>query len=400
MTSATGQAGHLVVIGGCGRVGLSLAILAAVTGRRTTICDVNLEAVEQVRAGNMPFMEIGAEPLLREALDSGRLTATTDPRSVSAAAIVVLVIGTPLDDHLTPRVDVVLEVLDLYLPHLRDGQTIVLRSTVFPGISERVQRFFERAGLDISVTFCPERISQGHAIRELRELPQIISTFSERGLEAARSLFQPFAPEIIIVSPLEAELAKLFSNTYRYIQFAIANQFYTIATSQGADYRAIEHAMRHQYPRLEGMASPGLAAGPCLFKDTMQLAAFTKHSFSLGLAAVWVNEGLPQVLVDQLRSRCDLSNSTVGILGMTFKADSDDTRDSLSYKLRKLVRLEARETLCHDPYVVDASFVPLDELIMRSNAIIVGTPHREYRSLVIPKSTVVVDVWDFLEGAQ
>jgi UDP-N-acetyl-D-mannosaminuronic acid dehydrogenase len=195
---------------------------------------------------------------------------------------------------------------------------------------------------------------------------------------------------------LEAELAKLFSNTYRYIQFAISNQFYTIAASQGADFHKIRDAMIQDYPRLAGMPGPGLAAGPCLFKDTMQLSAFSKHNFSLGLAAVWVNEGLPQFMVDELSKQCDLKKTTVGILGMAFKAETDDIRDSLSYKVRKLLQIDAERVLCHDPYVKDPTFVSLDELIARSGAIVLATPHRAYDGLVIPDDKVVYDVWNRL----
>lgn len=388
--------GKLVVIGGCGHVGLPLAIVAANAGRKTTICDVDSGAVARVLAGEMPFYEEGAEPLLRKVLDSGHLTATSDPSVVSEAALVVLVIGTPIDEHLTPRMAVILDALESYLPHFRSGQVLVLRSTVYPGVSARVQRFFEAKGLDVAVAFCPERIAQGRAIVELVKLPQIVSAFSERGIEGARTLFDEFAEKVVVLEPLEAELAKLFSNTFRYIQFAIANQFYTIATSHGADFHKIRDAMIDEYPRLAGMPGPGLAAGPCLFKDTMQLSAFSKHNFSLGLAAVWVNEGLPQFMVDELSKRCDLKKTTVGILGMAFKAETDDIRDSLSYKVRKLLQIDAERVLCHDPYVKDPSFVSLDELIARSGAIVLATPHRAYDEVVIPEDKIVYDIWNRL----
>jgi UDP-N-acetyl-D-mannosaminuronic acid dehydrogenase len=385
--------GTVAVIGGCGHVGLPLAIVAATHGFETSIVDVNAAAVALVRSGEMPFVEEGADPLLKAALASGRLTATTDAAVVSKADIVVLVIGTPIDEHLTPRPSVILQALAQYRPHFRDGQVLVLRSTVYPGVSAKVQRFFEQEHLDVAVTFCPERIAQGHAIVELASLPQIVSAFSARGLAAAKAFFASFAKSVVVLEPLEAELAKLYSNTYRYVQFATANQFYTIATTYGADYHRIHAAMTHDYPRLAAMPRPGLAAGPCLFKDTMQLSAFSKDQFSLGLAAVWVNEGLPRFLVDQVAKRCELASATVGILGMAFKAETDDIRDSLSYKLKKLLQLEAQRTLCHDPFVRDASFTPLPELIRESDAIVLATPHRAYRDLAIPSDKIVIDVW-------
>jgi UDP-N-acetyl-D-mannosaminuronic acid dehydrogenase len=390
---------RLVVIGGCGHVGLPLAILTALSGRHTTILDVDRDALARVSAGQMPFLEEDAEPLLREALASGRLTATDSAEVIRDADVIVMVIGTPIDEYLTPRVDIIFEALRQTLTHFRDGQVLVLRSTVYPGVSEKVQRFFDQQGLDVAVAFCPERVAQGRSLRELRQLPQIISGFSTRAIDTARELFSAFAASVLVLEPLEAELAKLFSNTFRYLQFAMTNQFYMIAQSHGADYHRIHTAMCQDYPRLSGLPKPGLAAGPCLFKDTMQLAAFSKHNFSLGLAAIWVNEGLPQFLVEELAKRCALEHATVGILGMAFKADNDDPRDSLSYKLRKLLRVTAKAVLCHDPYIRDPSFVDLGELLEGSDALVVATPHRQYREIVVPEGKPVIDVWAWLPEA-
>ena len=383
----------MVIIGGCGHVGLPLAIVVALSGRTTTILDVNLDALARIGRGEMPFIEEGADPLLRQALDSGRLLLSSDPSVLASAELAVLVIGTPVDEFLSPKLDVVFNALDAYLPHFRDGQTLVLRSTVYPGVSSRVQRYFERRGPKVNVAFCPERVAQGRVIRELRELPQIISAFSPAGLEAARAFFHPFAPQTIVLEPMEAELAKLFSNAYRYIQFATTNQFYGIAESHGLDYDRIYRAMIADYPRLASLPSPGFAAGPCLFKDTLQLAAFSRQSFSLGLAAVWVNEGLPEFIVDQLGQKHDLASCTVGILGMAFKPEVDDIRDSLSYKLRRLLRIEAQRVLCHDPYVKDPRFSDLETVVRESDILIVATPHHEYKKLAVPPGKTLVDLF-------
>jgi UDP-N-acetyl-D-mannosaminuronic acid dehydrogenase len=214
-----------------------------------------------------------------------------------------------------------------------------------------------------------------------------------------RRLFEKVTKNAVIeLPPFEAELSKLFSNAWRYIKFAVANQFYTMATQRGVDYGRLYDAMIQGYERNRDLPRPGFAAGPCLFKDTMQLAAFSQNNFFMGHAAMVVNEGLPQFLIEHLK-QClgdsNLSGKTVGILGMTFKADSDDPRDSLSFKLRKLAAMEAKEVLCHDPYLPQDGLVPLDELIARSDVIILATPHTQYRSLDRGrlKDKVVVDIW-------
>jgi UDP-N-acetyl-D-mannosaminuronic acid dehydrogenase len=230
----------------------------------------------------------------------------------------------------------------------------------------------------------------------MRELPQIVSGFSERGLTSARAFFAPMGPDLVELEPLEAELAKLFTNSYRYIEFAIVNQFYMMAEAHGASYARIEAAIKHRYPRLAHLPGPGFAAGPCLLKDTMQLAAFDNHNFALGQAALWINEGLPDFLVRQLKAAYPLRDLTVGVLGMAFKAENDDKRDSLAYKLRKLLRIEARRTLCHDPYVTDPELAPLEQVLAESDVLIVATPHRMYRELQVPEHMIVLDMWGCL----
>jgi len=197
------------------------------------------------------------------------------------------------------------------------------------------------------------------------------------------------------LTPQEAELAKLFTNAWRYANFAISNQFYMLAQNCGLDFYRIHDAVTRDYPRMRSFAKAGFAAGPCLLKDTLQLAAFSQNNFFLGHAAMLINEGLPQFLVQQLRPH-DLPNKRVAILGMAFKAESDDNRDSLSYKLKKLLEVEALEVLCTDPYVPDRGMVPLETAIRKADIIIIGAPHAQYREIDIPYGKVVVDPWNFL----
>ena len=196
---------------------------------------------------------------------------------------------------------------------------------------------------------CTPEIVQGRAVHELGRLPQIISGFTESAVSRAEALFGKLQVQMVKVSVQEAELAKLFTNAWRYIQFAIANQFYMMATEHGADFARIHHAMTYGYERARDFPTPGLAAGPCLLKDTLQLSAFHQNSFQLGHAAMLINEGQPQFLVNMLKRRVNLCDKTVGLLGMTFKADCDDTRDSLSFKLRHLLMLEAKKVMLAGP---------------------------------------------------
>ncbi len=384
------------VIGGCGHVGLPLALLIAKLEQRVLVYDVNAEAVARVGAGQMPFAEEGAPELLADAVASGRLRCTTDPAGLARCALLVLIIGTPVDEHLNPALEGIPRALERCLPYLRDDQVLVLRSTVYPGTSARVQEWLRERGKATSVAFCPERVAQGKSLREMAELPQIISAFDERGLRAAEALFGRMTDTLVTMEPMEAEIAKLFTNAWRYIQFATVNQFYMMAQSHGLDFQRILEGIRFKYPRLAGMPGPGLAAGPCLFKDTMQLAAFSQNQFFLGHAAMLVNEGLPAFLISELKKKTPLAGKTVGVLGMAFKAGSDDARSSLSYKLKKILQLEARRVLCTDPHVQDGALVPLETVLRESDALVVGTPHEAYRAVRVRPGVEVVDVWGVL----
>jgi UDP-N-acetyl-D-mannosaminuronic acid dehydrogenase len=384
------------VIGGGGHVGLPLALTFADAGLRTVIYDTNRGTVAKIRRGVMPFAEDGARELLRRALDRSLLEVSETPELMSGCRFLVLVIGTPVDEHLNPSFTAMRRVIESCSSHLRDGQILILRSTIFPGISEHVQRDLEERGLDIAVAFCPERVAEGKSLREFRELPQIVSAFRPETLEAVRSLFGHFTPEFIEMTPMEAELCKLMTNATRYIQFAIVNQFYMIATDHGLEFDRILHGCRHNYPRMAGMPGPGFAAGPCLLKDTMQLAAFSQNSFVLGHSAMLINEGLPGRVVELAKRQTDLSTKTTGILGMAFKAESDDPRDSLSYKLRNLLTLESRRVLCTDPYVPDPNLVPLEQVVAEADVLFLATPHKAYRDLRVPEGKLLFDVWSWI----
>ena len=387
------------VIGGGGHVGLPLALTFADSGLKTVVYDTNARTVETIRRGVMPFAEEGAQELLGKVLAGGLLEVSQTAELMSECRFLVLVIGTPVDEHLTPSFAAMDRAIEACSAHLRNGQILILRSTVFPGISEHIQKDLAERGLEITVAFCPERVAQGHSLREIQQLPQIVSAFRPEALEAVRGLFGRFVHEFIDMSPMEAELCKLMTNATRYIQFAIANQFYTIAMERGLDFDRILHGCRHNYPRMAGMPGPGFAAGPCLLKDTMQLAAFSRNSFPLGHSAMLVNEGLPARLVEFARRDVDLSQKVAGVLGMAFKAESDDARDSLSYKLRNLLALETRKVLCTDPYVPDPTLVPLERVIREADVLFLATPHRAYRDLRIPEGKIVYDVWNCIASA-
>jgi UDP-N-acetyl-D-mannosaminuronic acid dehydrogenase len=386
----------ICVIGGAGHVGLPLGIYFASKGQRVALYDVNEDALRTVRSGVMPFIEFGAEDLLKSTI-TRTLFPTSDRTAISQAAAVIVAVGTPVDEYLNPRLRALLELFADLAPHLDEQQTIVVRSTVYPGTCKQVLETLKRVrNADWRVAYCPERIAQGYAIRELKDLPQLVSGLDPQAEETAAKLFSLVAPSVIRVSVEEAELAKLFSNAWRYIQFAAANQFYVMANEFGVDFERVRVAMVEGYGRAAGLPSAGFAAGPCLLKDTMQLAAFNNHNFMLGQAAMNINEGLPNYIVESLRRKHDISKKCIGILGMAFKADIDDTRDALSFKLGKVLRFHGARVLYSDEFARDPTFIPKEKLVDQADIVVVGVPHSAYRKLAVPAGKEVVDVWNCL----
>lgn len=383
----------ICIIGGCGHVGLPLGMAFADKGKNVALFDINKKSIDKVNKGEMPFAEEGADELLPKLIKSKKLLATDKVDAIRQSEVLIMVIGTPVDEHLNPKLRDVIDAIKQIEDYLDDGHLLVLRSTLFPGVSEKIHQYLYDNGKSVDVAFCPERITEGYALTELYDLPQIVSGCRPSAATRAAGLFSLLTKDIIELSPIEAELAKLYTNTWRYINFAISNQFYMIANDHNLDFYKIHDAMVKDYPRLKAFAKAGFAAGPCLFKDTMQLSAFSTNNFFLGHAAMLVNEGLPDYVVEQLKRTTDLSKKTVGILGMSFKAGSDDPRESLSYKLKKRLEIEAKDVLCTDSHMRDSSLVSTEEILEKADIIIVAAPHKEYKNLNLT-GLKVVDIWN------
>jgi len=379
------------IIGGCGHVGIPLGLALAKAGFIVTLIDINKGAVNTVNNGRLPFLEEGAEEILREHVGKN-LFATDDIQKASEQDVVIFVTGTPVDEHHNPEIKEVLKVIQTYLPLMNKEQLVILRSTIFPGTTELIRQLFVEHYGEAHIAFCPERILQGKGIEEIYKLPQVIAAEDDDTFKAASYIFSKISPKIIRLKSREAELVKLITNTWRYLEFAAANAFYMMAENDGLDFYKIYDAITDDYPRAANFPKAGLAAGPCLFKDTMQLSAFYQNNFFLGQSAMLVNEGLPNFLVNQLERKMGaLAGKKIALLGMTFKANNDDTRESLSFKIKKQLEFKMANVLVHDPYLPGLS--SLEEILEKVDGIILGTPHKEYKDI---KPTVpYVDCWDF-----
>jgi UDP-N-acetyl-D-mannosaminuronic acid dehydrogenase len=387
----------LSIVGGCGHVGLPLGVQTMLAGIQTTLIDIDQQAVDGVLSGSFPFKEKGGDEMLQRALTKG-LKATTSASACSDSDVVVFVTGTPVDEHLNPKISDITNIFADYLKLMAPEALVVMRSTLFPGTLEHLKSIMEEVRPDLDLAFCPERVAQGVALEEMHNLPQIVSAFGERGLKKATELFSRMAPKLVILEPFEAELAKLMANSWRYLEFAIANQFYMIAEKSGADFYKIFDALRFEYPRAKGYKTPGFAAGPCLFKDTMQLASFCDHQFHLGHSAMLVNEGLAAFAAQKAEALFEdkrVAGKKIGLLGMTFKPESDDVRESLSFRVKKLLEFKGAKVFWHDPYLEGSE--DLESLLAQVECLVLTTPHKVYRSLEFTQP--IVDVWGIFNRA-
>lgn len=381
----------ICIVGGCGHVGLPLGLVLADRGFEVTLLDINKNAVDLINRGIIPFQEEGAEELLNKEINRN-LFVTDAADIVKEQEVVIFITGTPVDEHHNPKIHEVLNVVEKYLSLMNKDQLIILRSTIYPGTTEIIeQKLQKHFNARPKLAFCPERILQGKGIEEIKNLPQIVSAVSDEAANEASEIFSKIAPKIIRLEPVEAELSKLMLNTWRYLEFAIANQFYMMVEDKGLDFYKIFEAMKEDYPRAKNYCKPGLAAGPCLFKDTMQLSAFYRNQFFLGQSAMLVNEGLPNFLVSQLEKKLgSLKNKKVALLGMTFKANNDDIRESLSFKIKKELEFKLADVLPSDPYLKDT--YKLEDALSECDAVILGVPHNEYLNLKFEKP--YVDCWN------
>ena len=398
------------IIGGGGHVGLPTGLVLADAGFSVTLIDKDRERLNTIKNGEMPFTEEGGEEILTSVLDSGMLSTSTKLASVESCDVIIIVIGTPIDEHHNPEMDNLLNAIDGIVPHLSDNQLLLLRSTIYPGTTKIVRdRLIDaefEVGEDIYLAFTPERVTQHRAIEEIISLPQLIGAFDESSFERAESLFESFLQaECYRMTPTEAELGKLFTNMWRYLTFAAANEFYLIADSFATHHDVNVHRILDQtsrnYPRFD-VPSPGAnVGGPCLTKDGWFLIDNIPYN-ELVSAAYQINEGMPAKIVESMTERSP-NPEKIAILGMTFKADSDDTRNSVSFKLDKVLKRKGYDTVIK----VEPNREEFDDLngITDSDWVILMTPHQEFSDLSaivdrVDPNCLFCDVWGFWEEFQ
>src|ERR671923_653415 len=389
-----------VAVIGLGRVGLPLALSFADRGLHTIGVERQQTVLDQLAARQMPFSETGTQQLLERVVDGGRLELTRTVQDAARADHIVLTLHTPSHVHIEIDISHVRGVVDDLLPVLREGHSLILRSTVAPGTTEWVAGYIEQrrgfsVGEDLFVAHVPERIAQNHFLEEIATLPCIVGGVGEGSSARAAKLFEVFGTEIVETTPVQAELAKIWTNILRYTQFALPNLLMMESEQYGANVFEVIDLINHDYPR-GGMAAPGMTAGACLRKD-FTFSEERSNAPGMLLAVSRVHETVPLFLVNGLKDRLggSVRDRKVAVLGLTFKRDSDDLRDSLSYKLIRLLERELAHVARHDPHV-PAESEPLDAALEGADAVVVATNHSEFEDLLgrLPDGALLVDPWN------
>ena len=382
----------ITVVGGGGHIGLPLAIVFANKGFDVLAYDKNINPLNAAKKGKMPFMEKNGNIHLKKALKK-KLSFSNKIEKFIGQSTIIITVGTPVDEFINPDLSQIKNCIDELLPIIKKGQLIILRSTVSPGTTEWLANYLQKNQKKCDIAFCHERVVQGNTFLEIEKLPQIIAGSSSKATQRASKIFKKISKKIITCKLKEAEFSKLYSNAFRYIQFAIANEFYMLADNIGLDFKKIRNITTDGYPRADALPSAGFAAGPCLYKDTMQLVSFSHNNFHLGYNSMLINEGLVLYIANKISKKFNLKNKVVGLLGMSFKAECDDIRSSLSYKLKNKLNPICKNVICSDPYVKnDTSLQSLKSVLKKSDIIIKCIPHKIYKNLNIEKK-YFLDIW-------
>ena len=403
-----------LVVLGLGRVGLPLALSFASNNVRVVGVDVNQELIESLRNGTAPFYEPGIDKLLRNTLDRTFFVVDGSKAEdiVELGDVFIIAVGTPLTHDYQPDYTQLISALKpLANPRLR-GKAVILRSTIAPGTTENFAKpFLEKgsgltAGVDFALAMCPERIAEGKALEELKTLPEIVGGINEISSRIAGEVFRLINPNkhIIYTKPIIAELAKLFTNVYRYVNFALANEFALIAEQYNVDAREVIRIANENYPR-GGIPMPGLTGGPCLSKDGYYL--LQKNIFPEFILMAWrLNEYLPTYIANKVAEELgklgkSIYDVNVGVLGLSYKKDIDDVRYSPAERLVRILKGLGIKVHVHDPYVRGTE--DLDTVIRDSDVLIIAVNHTHFNGIEekinnnAKKLFLIYDVWGIID---
>ena len=382
------------IIGGAGHVGFPLGLAFSLKKYNVKLVDINSINLDKIRNGKIPFKEKNAKKILRKCLKNKKIQFRSNLKNILESKYIIICIGTPINEKLKPKISYFLNFFHKLKKNIHKKHIVIIRSSIYPGLIKRVEKILSKKNHNI--VYCPERIVQGLSLEELPKLPQIIAGNNKIAVNDTKKIFKKITGKIIETNILEAELIKLFSNANRYINFSIANQLYMICEENNLNFSKIRNIMREGYERNLNLPNAGFTGGPCLLKDTMQLSSFYRKNFILGTGAMKINEGIPNLIIKKIKSIKRYKSKIVGVLGLSFKAETDDVRDSLSIKLLKKLKKNKIKYLQSDEYYQNKKNIPLKKLVKKSDIIVIGAPHKNYKKIKF-NNKILIDVWGHIK---
>jgi len=350
---------------GLGYVGLPLALAAGGAGYAVLGFDVDPEKVERLNRGQSPLKHIGDEAV-RRLRDEGRFEATSDFSRLREADVIAICVPTPLGRHLEPDLSFVERTCREIAKRLRPGQLVVLESTTFPGTTrEIVKPILEasglRSGIDFHLAYSPEREDPGNPEYSTARIPKLVGGDGDVATELATAFYARFVAKVVPVSsPEVAEAAKLTENVFRAVNIALVNELKLVFQKMGIDvFEVIEAAATKPFGYVPFWPGPGLG-GHCIPIDPFYLA-WRAREFGITTKFIElageINRTMPKYVVDRLAEELDrrfrrgLNGAKILLLGIAYKKNVDDVRESPAFAIWELLRLRGAEVAYHDPFV-------------------------------------------------
>ncbi|WP_337017435.1 nucleotide sugar dehydrogenase, partial [Oceanobacillus massiliensis] len=374
---------------GLGYIGLPTSVMFAKQGFEVRGIDVNEKVVEMLANKQLHIQEPGLQEALESVIESGNLTVSTSP---SEAEVYIIAVPSPITEEKTANLDYVKSATESIVPYIKKGSLVILESTVPPRTVEDVMLpVLEKTGLDvradIHIAHSPERVIPGKIFEELQNNDRIVGGLTTKAGELTKELYQSFVKgDIHLTDATTAEMVKVIENTYRDINIAFANELARISDNIGVNvWETIKLANFH--PRVNiHQPGPGVG-GHCIAVDPWFLAELQPEEAKMIRLARQSNDSMPEYVVDKIKEIASSNNSSsskVAVLGLSYKGNVDDMRESPTLKVLEKLKESNMEYTVYDPFIedirVDNQVVSMDDAIRDSDIIVILTDHNQFKS--------------------
>ncbi|BFI98591.1 MAG: nucleotide sugar dehydrogenase [Priestia megaterium] len=377
---------NLCVVG-LGYIGLPTAAMFAKSNWNVVGVDVNPVAVEKLNQGEIHIEEVGLGELVKEVVKEGNLEAKLEP---TYADCFIIAVPTPHNEDHTANLDYVIEATRSILPYLKEDDTVIVESTIPPRtINDIVAPIIEEQGWnvgeDLFLAHCPERVLPGRILIELVENTRIVGGINQKSAEQAAEIYRSFVKgEILITSAVSAEMSKLMENTYRDVNIALANELAKVSEKLGVDALEVIQLANH-HPRVNlHLPGPGVG-GHCLAVDPYFIIEKAPAQAVLISNARAINNSMPGFVIEQVKKLLPQKDSKLAVLGLTYKGNIDDVRESPAMDIVNLLRTEGYNISVHDPHVqphqVEFELSSFEDAIGDAECILILTDHHEFKTL-------------------